>query len=58
MALIVKDRYAGEAAWTEWFEICSVAGCCAENAAKLRAEIENAMLAQLARYGFSARPLT
>ena len=54
MALIVKDRYAGEAAWTEWFEICSVAGCCAENAAKLRAEIENAMLAQLARYGFSA----
>ena len=54
MALIVKDQYAGEAAWTEWFEICSVAGCCAENAAKLRAEIENAMLAQLARYGFSA----
>ena len=54
MALIVNDRYAGEAAWTEWFEICSVAGCIAENAAKLRAEIENAMLAQLVRYGFSA----
>ena len=54
MALIVNDRYAGEAAWTEWFEICSVAGCSVENVAKLRAEIENAMLAQLARYGFSA----
>lgn len=49
MALIVNDRHAGETAWTEWFEICSVAGCSAENVAKLRAEIENAMLAQLAR---------
>ena len=54
MALIVRDRYAGEAAWTEWFEICSVAGCGAESAAKLRAEIASAMLKQLARYGFSA----
>ena len=54
MALIVKDRYAGAAAWTEWFEICSVAGCGRDNAAKLRAEIEAAMLAQLARYGLSA----
>ena len=39
MALIVNDRYAGDEAWREWFEICSVAGCGAENAAKLRAEI-------------------
>ena len=53
MSLIVKDRYAGEAAWKEWFEICSVAGCGAENAAKLRSEIESAMLTQLARYGVS-----
>ena len=54
MALIVNDRYAGDEAWREWFEICSVAGCGAENAAKLRSEVENAMLAQLVRYGFSA----
>ena len=54
MALIGNDRYAGEAAWREWFAVCSVAGCGRENAAKLRAEIESAMLAQLARYGFSA----
>ena len=54
MALIVKDRYAGAAAWTEWFKICSVAGCCTESAAKLRTEIENAMVAQLVRYGFAA----
>ena len=25
MALIVNDRYAGDEAWREWFEICSVA---------------------------------
>ena len=30
MALIVNDRYAGDEAWQEWFEICSVAGCGAE----------------------------
>ena len=54
MALIVKDRYAGEAAWKEWFEICSVAGCRAETAEKLRTEVGNAMLAQLVRYGFAA----
>ena len=54
MALIVKNRYAGDAAWQEWFDICSVADCGAENAAKLRDEIESAMLSQLARYGFAA----
>ena len=54
MALIVNDRYAGDEAWQEWFDICSVAGCGVENAAKLRDEIESAMLSQLARYGFAA----
>ena len=53
MALVVNDRYAGDEAWREWFEICSVAGCGAENAAKLRSEVESAMRAQLVRYGFS-----
>lgn len=48
-----NDRYAGDAAWTEWFDICSVAGCRPEYAAALRAEVESAMYAQLARCGFS-----
>ena len=52
-SLVLKDRYAGEAAWTEWFEICSVVGCRAEHAEKLRAEIESAMASQLVRCGFS-----
>ena len=54
MALIVNDRYAGDEAWRKWFEICSVAGCSAEIAVKLRKQVENAMLAQLVRYGFTA----
>ena len=45
MALIVNDRYAGDEAWQEWFTICSVAGCCSEYAAKLRKQVENAMIA-------------
>lgn len=53
MALIDNDRYAGEAAWREWFAVCSVAGCGRGNAAKLRAEIESAMTSQLLRCGFS-----
>lgn len=48
-----NDRYAGDAAWTEWFEICSVAGCRPEYAAMLRAEVASAMYAQLARCGFT-----
>lgn len=48
-----NDRYAGDAAWTEWFEICSVGGCSPENAAKLRPQVESAMYAQLARAGFT-----
>ena len=53
MALNPNDRYAGDRAWREWFKICSVAGCGADDAAKLRRQIESAMLAQLVRYGFS-----
>ncbi|MGN0855667.1 MAG: hypothetical protein ACI4R9_09150 [Kiritimatiellia bacterium] len=48
-----NDRYAGDAAWTEWFDICSVAGCRPEYAVALRAEVASAMYAQLARCGFS-----
>lgn len=48
-----NDRYAGDAAWTEWFEICSVAGCSSAAAAALRTEIESALFTHLARAGFS-----
>ena len=48
-----NDRYAGDAAWIEWFEICSVDGCSAEHAAALRVQIESALGAQLVRSGFS-----
>ena len=48
-----NDRYAGDDAWTEWFEICSVAGCRPEHAARLRAQVESALYAQLARAGLS-----
>ena len=48
-----NDRYAGDDAWTEWFEICSVAGCRPEFAARLGAQVASALYAQLARAGFS-----
>lgn len=48
-----NDRYAGDEAWTEWFEICSVGGCSPENSVRLRAQVESAMYAQLSRAGFS-----
>jgi len=48
-----NDRYAGDRAWTEWFEICSVAGCSAAAAAALRSEIESAMYSRLVKCGFS-----
>ena len=48
-----SDRYAGDEAWEEWFEICSVDGCRAEHAAPLRAEVEHAMCARLAKFGVS-----
>ena len=49
----VAERYAGDAAWSEWFAICSVGGCSEENRKHLRAEVESAMCAQLARFGLS-----
>lgn len=48
-----SDNYAGDAAWTEWFEICSVAGCSAAVRADLRAEIESALFARLSRFGLT-----
>ena len=48
-----NDRYAGDDAWTEWFDICSVAGCCGACAARLAAQISSAMYAHLARAGVS-----
>ena len=52
-AFAKPGRYAGDAAWIEWFEICSVAGCRPDHAAALRSQIESAMSAQLLRAGFS-----
>lgn len=48
-----NDRYAGDDAWSEWFEICSVAGCCGTCAARLSEQISSAMYAHLARAGVS-----
>jgi len=53
MALVINNRYAGDAAWESWFRICSVVGCDAETAQKLREQVESAMFAQLVRAGFS-----
>lgn len=47
------DGYAGDAAWTEWFRICSVDGCAPESRARLRAEVASAMFVQLGRFGLS-----
>ena len=46
-------HYAGDAAWTEWFEICSVSGCSPANGERLRAEVESALYARLARFGLT-----
>jgi hypothetical protein len=48
-----NDRYAGDGAWTEWFEICSVAGCRPEYAGRLAEQVSSAMYSQLARAGIS-----
>ena len=45
------NRYAGDAAWQEWFDICSVGGCSAEHSAALRRQVESGMYAGLARRG-------
>lgn len=46
-----ENLYAGDAAWNEWFEICSVEGCSAKDS--LRRQVERAMYGRLSRYGFS-----
>jgi hypothetical protein len=46
-----EEKYAGNAAWREWFDICSVDGCGTKSAAALRAQVESAMYARLARCG-------
>ncbi len=45
------DKYAGDIAWREWFDICSVNGCPPASAAALRMQIESAMYARLAKCG-------
>lgn len=45
--------YAGDSAWREWFEICSVSGCSSDHAAALRAQVEGAMFARLSKYGIA-----
>ena len=48
-----NDRYAGDEAWTEWFEICSVDLCRPEFAARLREQVSSALYSRLARAGIS-----
>ena len=38
-----NDRYAGDEAWAEWFEICSVDLCRPEFAARLREQVSAAL---------------
>jgi len=52
------EAYAGDEAWREWFEVCSVAGCSEQSSAALRREVVSAMRAQLTRYGVEAGELT
>ena len=47
------DRYAGDEAWQDWFDICSVGGCPAEHSAALRRQIESAMFSTLSKRGIS-----
>ena len=48
-----NDRYAGDEAWKEWFDLCSVAKCGKERAERLSRQIRGAMYAQLVRLGYS-----
>ena len=50
---MTSGLYAGDEAWQEWFDICSVDGCPAEHAGKLRAQVTRAMYARLARLDIS-----
>ena len=47
------ERYAGDAAWQAWFDICSVGGCPDEHAAALRRQVESTMYSCLAKRGVS-----
>jgi len=47
------NGYAGDAAWSEWFALCSVGRCAPANREALRAEVASAMYAQLGRYGLT-----
>ena len=46
-------RYAGDAAWRNWFDICSVGGCPAEHSGALRRQVESAMYSTLSKRGVS-----
>ena len=50
---LTPDRYAGDEAWQDWFDICSVGGCPAEHAAALRRQVESAMYSTLLKRGVS-----
>lgn len=51
MANLKDDKYAGDAAWREWFRICSVDGCPPDFAAPLREQVTSAMYSRLTRCG-------
>lgn len=51
---MTKDKYVGDAAWRQWFDICSVDGCDAEHSSRLREEITSAMCAEMSRRGFAS----
>ena len=48
------ESYAGDSAWSEWFDRCSVTRCESENRAALTDQIRSAMFAQLFRFGYGA----
>ena len=50
---LTPDRYAGDEAWQDWFDICSVSGCPAEHSAALRRQVESAMYSTLSKRGIS-----
>ena len=49
---VTDERYAGDAAWRDWFDRCAVVRCAAANGAALRREIASAMFARLVKCGF------
>ncbi len=52
---LTPDRYAGDEAWQDWFDICSVGGCPAEHSAALRRQVESAMYSTSRSAAFRAR---